>query len=86
MSEDNKHNILFFNSTSMQGLFESMDEWQNKNKKRFLSLNVQQENGEFCCIALTNPSEVYIVGKYGNQAKVSDDGELYVWNNNNRRY
>jgi hypothetical protein len=84
MNEDNKHNILFFSSTSMQGLYDSMNEWQNANKKRFLSLNVQQENGEFCCIALTNPSEVVIVGKYGHEAKVSSDGEVYVYVNDRR--
>jgi hypothetical protein len=61
MSDDNKHNILYFESASMKELYETMQTWQNENEKRFLSLSLEWDGGKLCCIALTNPSEVVIV-------------------------
>ena len=61
MSEDNKLNILYFEGSSMRELHDTMDGWQQKNRKRFLSMGIQKESEKFCCIALTNPSEVIIV-------------------------
>jgi hypothetical protein len=85
MPEDNKHNILFFESSSMRGLYDTMESWQNTNHKRLLSMSVQQDGGTFCCIALTNPTEVVIVngGLHGlpHLARVTANGELVVYNN-----
>jgi len=71
MSEDNKLNILYFEGTSMRDLYDTMDGWQQQNRKRFLSMGIQKESEKFCCIALTNPSEVVIVDGYdGSNAQV----------------
>lgn len=58
---DNKRNLQYFEAHSMRELFDAMQAWQEENKQRFLSLNVEREGNSFCCIALTNPSEVIIV-------------------------
>ena len=68
MDDDNKHNILFFEGASMRELHATMEGWQNANKRRFLSMSIQKEGEGFCCIALTNPSEVVIVSKDGAEA------------------
>lgn len=80
--DDDKHNILFFEGASMRELHATMEGWQNANKKRFLSMSIEREGEGFCCIALTSPSEVVIVGKATfakNEyyaAGVSADGKL----------
>ena len=60
MAENNKHNILYFEGQSMKQLYINMDEWQKDNGKRFLSTSVNKDGDNYCCIALTNPSEVFI--------------------------
>lgn len=79
MFDDNKNNLLYFESDSMRGLYETMVEWQHANSKRLLSTNIQQDNGKYCCIALSNPSEVFIVdgGSDNSRAKVSH-GSLHT--------
>jgi len=80
MDEENKHNILFFESPTMQGLYETMESWQNSNQKRFLSMSIQKDGINFCCIALTNPSEVVITDINGiYHAKVFSDSTLHVY-------
>ena len=44
----------------MSKLYAVMSEWQQKNKKRLLSASIQRDKELFCCIAVTNPSEVII--------------------------
>lgn len=61
MSEENKRNLLYFEASTMRGLFADMDAWQAKNRKRLLSVSVQRDGDAFSCIALTNPTEVIIV-------------------------
>ncbi len=78
MKDDNKKNILYFESDTMRGLFEEMEQWQNENKKRFLSTTIERDGDKYCCISLTNPSEVTIVGANGNKANVSKNGRLWV--------
>ena len=78
MDDDNKHNILFFEGASMRELHATMEAWQNANKKRFLSMSIEREGEGFCCIALTNPTEVMIVGSGGNTAYVSPSHNLAV--------
>lgn len=66
MSQDNKRNLQYFEASSMQELYNVVDAWQAENRKRFLSLNVERDGDMFCCIALTNPSEVMIVDGTGS--------------------
>jgi hypothetical protein len=66
MSDTNKRNLVYFESSSMRGLYDCMDEWQQANNRRLLSVTVQQDGGNYCCIALTNPTEVVITSPDGN--------------------
>ncbi|WP_245663252.1 hypothetical protein [Nocardia inohanensis] len=75
----NKQNLVYFEEASMRGLYECMDEWQRVNNQRLLSLSVQQDRDRFCCIALTNPTEVVITSPDGqHHAHVSRFGMLAV--------
>jgi hypothetical protein len=79
MSDTNKHNLVYFERPSMRELYACMDEWQHVNHCRLLSLNIQKDGGNYCCIALTNPSEVVITDINGtNHARVTDDGSLWI--------
>ena len=83
MAENNKHNILYFEGQSMRELHNNMDEWQKENEKRFLSMSVNKDGDNYCCIALTNPSEVVVMGTttIGGRIKplvVNSHGHLYV--------
>jgi hypothetical protein len=79
MSGENKRNLQFFEADSMRGLYESMREWQDANQKRLLSVSIQEDRGKYCCIALTNPSEVVITNSTGSYyADVDVHGRLYV--------
>jgi hypothetical protein len=60
--EDNKRNLQYFEHTTMRGLYECIESWQAANRKRFQSLDIQRDGDLFCCITLTNPTEVTIVG------------------------
>jgi hypothetical protein len=82
MSDENKHNLIYFEGSSMRELYNLMEEWQKTNQKRLLSTNIQQDQGKFCCIALSNPTEVIICSSAGSsQAYVGTDGRLWVNNN-----
>jgi hypothetical protein len=59
--ENNKLNTLYFEGSSMKELYESIQNWQLENQKRLQSLTIQKDGAIFCCIALTNPTEVIIV-------------------------
>jgi hypothetical protein len=71
MSDDNKRNLVFFESTSVRLLYDQMNEWQKTNRKRFHSVTVQTDGNLFCCIALTNPTEVIITDVGGESAFIS---------------
>jgi|TARA_B100000959_G_C14883031_1_gene583396 hypothetical protein len=45
----------------MKGLYDAMEQWQNTNQKRFVSTSIQKDGDMFCCVALSNPSEVKVV-------------------------
>lgn len=76
---NNKRNILFFAGSTMSALYKKMNDWQEENQKRFLSMSIEKDADTFCCIALTNPSEVVIVnGSSSRQASVSRNGKLYI--------
>jgi hypothetical protein len=78
MTDENKRNLQYFEAQSMEGLFEAMQSWQIEKEKRFLSMDIQSDRGRFCCIALTNPTEVIIVDKGGSKAHVTSQGVLWV--------
>ena len=67
MSDVNKHNLLYFESSSMRALYGCMEEWQHTNNRRLLSISIQQDGGSYCCIALTNPTEVVITSNDGER-------------------
>jgi hypothetical protein len=74
MLDDNKHNLVFFESSSVRKLYDQMDAWQKVNRKRLHSVAIQKDGDMFCCIALTNPAEVTIVDPVdGTRAFVSDN-------------
>jgi hypothetical protein len=77
MPEENKRNLQFFEASSMRELYDSMSGWQEANQKRLLSISIQEDAGRFCCIALTNPSEVVITSEDGKRhADVTVTGYL----------
>ncbi len=76
MNANNKRNIYYFEAATMKGLFAAIDKWQSEQLTRLQSLNVEKDNDVFCCIAVSNPTEVVIVdgGGSGNVANVRDMG------------
>ncbi len=77
---DNKRNMQYFTGASMQQLYDNMNSWQEENRKRLLSLSIQKDGDVFCCIALTNPTEVTIVDIGGSHhACVNRNGALLVY-------
>jgi len=66
--EDNKLNVLYFESPSMRELHETIHSWQEAHRKRLQSVSIHKDGDIFCCIALTNPTEVYIVDGSGEIA------------------
>lgn len=80
MSEDNKRNLHYFEARSMRELFDVIDAWQVESRKRLLSLNVERDGAGFCCIALTNPTEVIIMdGSSNGGAYASSTSGLQVF-------
>ena len=77
MSND-KENLFKFTSSTLEGLHEKLAQFQISKQKRFLSLSIHKENSTWFCFALTNPSEVTIVSRDGNAAKVDFSGDLHV--------
>lgn len=79
MQDDNKRNLMFIENPSVRGLYEQLDEWQKANRKRLHSVQIQKDGDNFCCIALTNPTEVIITDESGCfHAEVNSIGELSV--------
>jgi len=73
MNDPNKRNLQYFKNASMDGLYADMEDWQNTNQKRLLSTSIQKDGDMFCCVALSNPSEVVICDGSGNdQASVEN--------------
>jgi hypothetical protein len=79
MSETNKRNLVYFENPSMRGLYACLEEWQQANNRRFLSVSIQQDGSNYCCIALTNPTEVVITNADGTKnVTIDKDGCLDV--------
>lgn len=84
MTQPIKRNIEYFEAPTMAELHARIRAWQEANNKRFQSLAVEQDGGNFCCIALTNPSEVvitdhlgidhvHVTGRFPNALQVATD-------------
>ena len=77
MNDPNKRNLQYFENASMKGLYGDMEDWQNTNQKRLLSTSIQKDGDMFCCVALSNPSEVIICNSDEHyKATVSIGGAL----------
>jgi hypothetical protein len=76
---ENKKNLLYFEGSSMKELYENMEKWQHENQKRLLSLSIEREDNIYCCIGLSNPTEVTIVDRHGKSCH-DHEGSLYVYN------
>lgn len=50
----------------MAALFQCLQTWQETNNKRLLSTSIHVDGGKYCCIALTNPTEVVITNRAGD--------------------
>ncbi len=79
MNDPNKRNLQYFENASMKGLYGDMEDWQNTNQKRLMSTSILKDGGMFCCVALSNPSEVVIADRAGLfHASVSASGKLHT--------
>jgi hypothetical protein len=79
MSDMSKRNLVYFEHSSMRGLYNEMERWQQATSKRLLSVSVQRDGDNYCCIALTNPTEVVITSQDGkNHAGVTGLGSLVI--------
>jgi hypothetical protein len=58
MSKQNVSNLLYFECLSMRELYDCLKSWQDKNGEVFLSLEIQPDGDNFCCIAVINRVEV----------------------------
>jgi hypothetical protein len=58
MSEQkgNKSNLFYFESSTMRGLYDCLESWQNTAQIHIRSLSIHQDHGNFCCIVLTDSS------------------------------
>ena len=79
MTESNKRNLLYFEAPTMRQLYQDMEKWQHEHEKRLLSMSINKDGDLYCCIALTNPSEVVLVNAdYRGAATVDNRGALKV--------
>ena len=80
MNDPNKRNLQYFKNASMDGLYADMEDWQNTNQKRLLSTSILKDGDMFCCVALSNPSEVIICSGTGSMLKahVNSSGQLHT--------
>lgn len=75
----NKINTLYFEGSTMKELYGIIQKWKNKEQKRLLSLSIQKDGEYFACIALSNPTEVVITDRSGqNYAYVNSREQLNI--------
>lgn len=51
-------NFFYFESPTMQGLYDCLKNWQATTQKRIYSLSIQQDLGNFCCIVFADSKEL----------------------------
>ncbi len=76
---NNKSNTLYFEGSSMSNLYKCIQNWQDENKKRLLPISIKKERDNFCCIALTNPTEAMSTNEDGQNHTEVDSGEVYKY-------
>ncbi len=52
--KESNSTFFYFESSTMRGLYDSLETWQKTNQKRILSLSIQQDHENFCCIVLSD--------------------------------
>ena len=62
---ENKKNLLYFEASTMRELHKVIEKWQKENKKRLLSFSVEKDGDMYCCLGLSNPTEVVLVNTKG---------------------
>jgi len=78
IKEMNKRNVHYFEASTMASLHQKLDSWQEEKQQRLLSISIQREGDQYCCIALSNPMEVVITDASGFQRSNVFDGRLWV--------
>jgi hypothetical protein len=78
MADDIKRDLQYFEESSMRELYDELQDWQARHQKRFHSLSIHLDGGRFCCIALTNPSEVVVTSADGSRHAEVSNGRLHV--------
>ena len=73
---ENKKNLLYFEASTMKELHKTIEEWQNENQKRLLSFAVEKDGDMYCCLGLSNPTEVMVVNQRGEPCYYA--GKLHV--------
>ena len=53
-----KSSFFYFESPTMQGLYDCLENWQNTAQKYILSINIQRDHENYCCIVLANSLEL----------------------------
>jgi hypothetical protein len=56
--EQSKTGLIYFECSSMRELYDCLENWQNTNHKRLISLSTQKEGKKLSCIALINPDDI----------------------------
>ena len=62
--EQHKNNLVYFECSSMKELYDSLKNWQDIKRKSFLSLSIQKDGTNFCCIAVISPKELTQIVDY----------------------
>jgi hypothetical protein len=75
VAEGNKSNLLYFEASTMRGLHGLLSQWQEAHQKRLLSVSIERDGDVFCCVALTNPTEVVITNVHGTAYVGINDGD-----------
>ena len=67
-----KINIKYFQESTMESLFRVMSDWQSLYHRDFMSTEIHQDRGLFCCIAILKPladSTLYKVSLRDNEGE-----------------
>ena len=89
MSKENVSNLLYFECLSMRELYDCLKSWQGKNGKFFLSLDIQKDGDNFCCIAIIDPVEEQKIGNSNStmlMLSADEIKELTTWQSNAKRW
>lgn len=74
--DPNIDNVFYLEAPTMKILYDQIKKWQDVYKKRLLSINIQKDDDKFCCIGMTNPTEVIICDGFGADKASVEWGNL----------